>query len=115
MTDEKTLTLIFVTAILTGIFVSNVSAEDFQWVGDYRTITQIYPDTDFQFYLDGATIDTNSSCPNRFVLRNYYDNYEILVATILAVYQNGDQVKVKFDDDETGCGTTVTMFKAMPE
>ena len=112
---KKVLIPICVLAILTGFFISNVSAEDFQWAGDYRTITQVYPDTDFQFYLDGTTIDVNSSCANRFVLRNYHSNYEVLVAAILTAYQNGDQVKVHFDNDETGCGTSVDMFKAQPE
>jgi len=112
---KKILSLIFAVAILAGFAATTVSAEDYIWSTGYRTITQIYPDTDFQFYLDGATIDTNSSCANRFVIRNYNANYEILVAALLTAYQNGNEVLVKFDDDITGCGTTIVMFKARPE
>ena len=112
---KKVLSLIFVVTMLAGVFALNVSAETYVWNTAYRTITQIYPDTDFQFYLDGATIDTSSSCANRFVIQHTADNYALKVASLLTAYQNGDQILVKFDEDDTGCGTTVDMFKIKPE
>ena len=109
---KKTLTLIFVTAILTGIFVSNVSAENDLWNNDgYRISTHIYPDTNFQFYLSGTNIDINSFCSNRFVIWNSVSNYETQVASLLTAFQNGYQVLVKYDHDNTGCATNVEMFK----
>ncbi len=112
---KKVLSLIFAVTLLSGVFVSNVLAETFAWNTGYRTITQIYPDTDFQFYLDGATIDTSSSCANRFVIQHTADNYNVKVASLLTAFQNGDTILVKFDEDDTGCGTTVDMFKIQPE
>lgn len=109
---KKTLILIFTLSFLAVIFVSNSSAENYLWNKDgYRTITQIYPDTDFQFYLSGPVIDVNSSCPNRFVIWYSDPNYETKVSSLLLAFQNGNQILVKYDYDRTGCGTRVEMFR----
>jgi hypothetical protein len=113
---KKLLTVIFAVTILAVIFVSNASAENYLWNNDgYRTITQIYPDSDFQFYLDGPVIDTNSSCSNRFVIWYTDLNYEVQVASLLTAFQNGYQILIKYDNDNTGCATNVEMFKIQIE
>lgn len=112
---KKLLSLIFAVVVFVGIFTSTSSAENFIWGQDYRTITVVYPDTDFQFYLSGTTIDPNSSCPNRFVIWHTDGNYEIKVASLLTAFQNGDLIQVKFDNDATGCATNVIMFKVQPQ
>jgi len=91
--------------------VSTVQAENLVWANEYRTITQFYPDTDLQFYLDGDTIDYNSSCANRFVLWHTDPNYNVKVATLLTAWENDRVVRIEFDNSNTGCGTHVRMFK----
>ncbi len=112
---KKILSLIFVVTILAGVFVSNVSASDWQWASSFRTITAIYPDVDFQFYLDGATIDLNSECANRFDIWRGDANYDAKVASLLLAFQNGYQILVLFDDDDTGCNTVVSRFRVQRE
>ena len=87
-------------------------AENFIWASDYRLITEAYPDNgDFYFYLPGNTIDSNSSCPNRFVIRNTVYDYKDKVASLLSSLKNERRVKVLFDDDDTGCATNVGMLR----
>ena len=102
--------ILVVLAVLA--MASTAQAENFVWASDYRMITQFYPDTDLQFYLKGDTIDNNSSCHNRFVIRHTDPNYKVKVATLLTAWENDRAVKVKFDDADTSCGTDVQMFKA---
>ena len=84
---KKIFAIIFAVVVPVVAFVSNVSAENYLWNNDgYRTITQIYPDSDFQFYLSGITIDISSSCANRFVIWNTDPNYEVQVASLLAAF-----------------------------
>lgn len=108
MKQLLTLTLTIGTLCL---FFANAQAENMIWADGYRTITSVYPDSDFQFYLNGDTIDNFSSCVNRFVIRHDDPNYKVKVATILTALSNGKKVKVKFDEDYTGCATPVSMFK----
>jgi hypothetical protein len=113
---KKNLVTILLVIVLSSIFTLIVFAEDFQWSDDYRKITQVYPDTDFHFYLDGATIDCNSSCTNRFVIKSTDPNYYIKVGTLLKVFAEGGSIKVNYDRDNCYCKTSVETFKAvMPE
>jgi len=102
--------ILIISAIL--ISVSIAYAANWQWSSDYHQITQVYPDSDFQFYLDGTVEDINSSCPNRFVVRHDSNNYNVKVATLLEAWKSGKEVKVKFDYDSTGCATDVIMLRA---
>ncbi len=111
---KKLLTLTLTLTLIIGtlcLFSAKAQAENMIWADGYRTITNVYPDSDFQFYLGGDTIDNSSSCPNRFVIRHNDPNYEVKVATILTAWANNKRIKVKYDDDHTGCGTPVSMFK----
>jgi len=103
--------LFFAVVMVIFALSSVAQAENFVWADGYRTITQFYPDSDLQFYLSGDTIDTNSSCPNRFVVRHTDPNYNVKVATLLTAWENDRTIKVKFDADDTGCGTDVDLFK----
>ncbi len=102
---------IILTVVAVLAMVTVAQAENFVWADGYRTITQFYPDTDLQFYLDGDTIDYNSSCHNRFVIRHTDPNYNVKVVVLLTAWENDRTIKVKFDDADTSCGTDVNMFK----
>jgi hypothetical protein len=105
--------MIIAAVILVSAFVvGSAQAENFVWADEnYRTVTQVYPDTDFQFYLDGDTIDTASSCANRFVIRHTDPNYNVKVATLLTAWETDRTVRVMYDADDTSCGTDISMFK----
>ncbi len=105
-------TVLMFTVILAFCTIQNAYAENFVWAPDYRTIAGVYPDSDFQFYLDGETIDTASSCANRFVIRHSDPNYNVKVATLLTAWERDRTIKVKYDADDTGCGTDIEVFKS---
>lgn len=86
-------------------------AKDWQWADSYRTINILYPDVNFQFYLEGDRIDPNSSCANRFDIWKEDANYEAKVALLLLAFQNSNQVRVMFDNSDTGCDTSVKKFR----
>jgi len=112
---KKVLSVIFMAMVFTVIAIPTVSANDWQWSDGYRTVTIIYPDVNFQFYLDGDRIDPNSSCENRFDIWREDVNYEAKVASLLTAFQNGFKVKVLFDNDDVGCNTDVSRFRVKVE
>jgi len=108
---KKVLSVVFMVMVSIAIFAPVVSANDWQWADSYRTVTRIYPDVNFQFYLDGDRIDPNSSCANRFDIYRWDDNYDAKVASLLMAFQNGYKILVLFDNNDTGCDTGVTRFR----
>ena len=72
----------------------------------------IYPNaTGLSFYTDGAVVDVNSVCANRFVILKADANSEAKMSAILTAFSINSTINIVFDLDATTCETPIDRFQ----
>lgn len=103
------------TALVVGLLSgASASAETLVFSPTVK-LTFVYPyNSGVYFAITGSTVDSNSTCPNYFEIRDTEPNFYPKLSGLLTALSTNASVRVVFDDDFTGCWTPVDRFQIDP-
>lgn len=95
-----------------SLTLNHALAADWMY-SEERFIESIFAQTTtFTFILEGALINPNGDCANRFSIDRSAEYYDEMLMTVMLAYSIGAQVKVYFDNAYTGCNVPIMRVRA---